>query len=60
MHPDIAYQLAEHRHAELVAIAAHHRLVREARQARTGISGGHRGTRRWWWVLQPSRVLASE
>lgn len=58
MHPDIANQLAEFRHAELVADAAHHRLVREARQ--TGGSDRPQTTRRWWWVLQPSRALASE
>jgi hypothetical protein len=60
MHPDIASQLAEFRRAELIAEAAHQPLVREARQAQTGISRGHRGPRRWWWVLQPSRALASE
>jgi hypothetical protein len=59
MHPDIAIQLAEFRHADLVAEAAHQRLAHEVRQAGGG-SDRHRTTRRWWWVLQPSRALASE
>jgi hypothetical protein len=59
MHPDIAIQLAEFRHTDLVAETAHQRLAREVRQAGGG-SDRHRTTRRWWWVLQPSRALASE
>jgi hypothetical protein len=59
MHPEIANQLAQFRHVDLVAEAAHRRLAREARQA-GGRSDRHRTTRRWWWVLQPSRALASE
>jgi hypothetical protein len=53
MHPDIAYQLADHRRAELIAEAAHQRLVREAKQAGGGRGGRHQTTRRWWWALQP-------
>jgi hypothetical protein len=59
MHPDIANQLAEFRHADLVAESVYQRLAREVRQAGGG-SDRHRTTRRWWWVLQPSRALASE
>jgi hypothetical protein len=52
MHPDIATELGRHRQAELVAEAAHHRLVRAARQDRQGRR--RRTERRWLWVLQPS------
>jgi hypothetical protein len=34
MHPDIAYQLTDQRHAELVAAVAHQRLVDEAKPSR--------------------------
>ena len=60
MHPDIAYKMMGQRHNELVAEAAHQRLVRESRQAGGGRGGRHHTTRRWWWVLQPSRALAPE
>jgi hypothetical protein len=58
MHPDIANQVAGFRHAELVAEAAHQRLAREAKQART--AGGQRVNGRRWRVLTPSRALAAE
>ena len=35
MHSHIAYHLADQRHAELIAEAAHQRLINETRQART-------------------------
>jgi hypothetical protein len=57
MHPDIAYQLTTQRHAELMADAAHQRLAKAAKQANAGLSGQHRGTRRWWWALVSSRAL---
>lgn len=60
MHPDIAHQRVADRHAELVAEAAHQRLVREAKQARNDGRVRHPTTRRWWWVLQPGRALASK
>jgi hypothetical protein len=53
MHPDIAHKMMDHRRAELIAEAAHQRLVREARQAGGGRGGRHQTTRRWWWALQP-------
>ena len=53
MHPDIAYQLADHRRAELMAEAAHQRLLRQAKQAGSGRGGRHQTTRRWWSALQP-------
>jgi hypothetical protein len=45
MHPDIAYHLADQRRAELVAEAAHQRLVHEARQTRSDL-GGYDANRR--------------
>jgi hypothetical protein len=60
MHPDIAYHLADQRHAELIAEAARQRLINEARQTRTDLGGQRRSARRWWWILVPSRALASE
>ena len=60
MHPDIAHHVMGQRHNELVAEAAYQRLVREAKQAGSGRGGRHQTTRRWWWVLQPSRALAPE
>jgi len=47
MHSDIAYQLADQRHAELIAAVAHTRLVDEAEQARAGLAGRRRVVRRW-------------
>jgi hypothetical protein len=47
MHPDIASQLAGFRHAELVAEAAHRRLVRQAKHAHAD-HGGRRRVRRTW------------
>jgi hypothetical protein len=47
MHSDIAYQLADQRHAELIAAVAHKRLVDEAEQARAGLAGRRRVVRRW-------------
>jgi hypothetical protein len=52
MHPDIAHKMMGQRHNELVAEAAHKRLVREFRQA-GGLTSRHHTTRRWWWALQP-------
>jgi hypothetical protein len=59
MHPDIANDLAAHRHTELVAEAAHHRLVREAKRAQDR-HPGRRSTRRWWLALVPNRALAAD
>jgi hypothetical protein len=59
VHPDMANQVAEFRHAELVAQAAHQRLVDEARQGRIGLAGGRRTPHRWWHVL-PKRALATQ
>ena len=58
MHPDIAYQLADQRHAELVAAVAHQRLVDEGKDAHAGLAGQRRLARRWWWVLGPSRAMS--
>ena len=55
MHSHIAYHLANQRHAELIAEAAHQRLINEARQTRTHPGGQRRSTRRWWWILMPGR-----
>ena len=57
-HPDIAYQLADLRHAELVAAVADQRLVDEAKQARAGLAGQRRLGRRWWWALSPNRAMS--
>jgi hypothetical protein len=40
MHPDIAYQLADHRRAELIAEAAHQRLVRRPGRLAAGEAAG--------------------
>lgn len=58
MHPDIAYQLFNQRHAELFAEAAQHRRVRETRQARPGGRVRRRVDRRWWQVLRPDQAWA--
>ncbi|HET6920782.1 MAG TPA: hypothetical protein VFI46_15165 [Jiangellaceae bacterium] len=60
MHPDIAYQPAGQRHAELVAEAAHQRLVHDAKQAHAGVAGRGGVPRRWRRVLLPTRVVAAE
>jgi len=57
MHPDIAYRLADQRHAELIAAVAHQRLVDEAKQARAGLAD-RLVARRWWWVLRPNRAMS--
>jgi hypothetical protein len=57
MHPDIAYRLADQRHAELVAAVAHQRLVDEAKPSR-GLAGRRLVARRWWWVLGPNRAMS--
>jgi len=57
MHPDIANQLVEFRHAEFVAEAAHQRLVREAaNQARTDHVGHSRIPRTWRRLLVLGRA----
>jgi hypothetical protein len=58
MHPDIAYQLADQRHVELIAAVAHQRLVDVARHDRAGLAGRRRVARRWWWVLGPGRAMS--
>ena len=58
MHPDIAYQLADQRHAELSAAVAYQRLVDEAKQAHAGPADRRPLARRWWWVLGPSRAMS--
>jgi hypothetical protein len=60
MHPDIAYHLADQRHAELIAAVAHQRLVDEAKQAHAGLADRRPLARRWWWALAPNRALAAE
>lgn len=57
MHSHIAYHLADQRHAELIAEAAHQRLINETRQARTDADGRRRVVRRWWWVLGPKQAI---
>ncbi|HET6754474.1 MAG TPA: hypothetical protein VFH23_11055 [Jiangellaceae bacterium] len=57
MHPDIAYRLADQRHAELIAAVAQHRLVDEAKHPRAGLAG-RLVARRWWWVLGPGRAMS--
>ena len=58
MHPDIAYRLADQRHAELIAAVAHQRLVDEAKPSRAGLAGRRLVARRWWWVLGPNRAMS--
>jgi hypothetical protein len=58
MHPDIAYQLADQRHAELIAAVAYQRLVNEANHAHASHAGRPRLARRWWWVLVPNRAMS--
>jgi hypothetical protein len=57
MHPDIAYRLADQRHAELIAAVTHQRLVDQAKQARDRLAG-RLVARRWWWVLGPNRAMS--
>ena len=57
MHPDIAYRLADQRHAELIAAVAHQRLVDEAKPAHAGLAG-RRVARRWWWALGLNRAMS--
>ena len=56
MHPDIAYQLFNQRHAELFAEAAQHRRVRETRQAQPNGRVRRRVARRWWQVLRADQA----
>jgi hypothetical protein len=56
MHPDIATQLAEFRHADLVAEAAHQRLVRQAKQARADHGRRPRVRRTWRRLLVLGRA----
>ena len=58
MHPDIAYRLADQRHAELIAAVAHQRLVDQAKHARERLAGRRLVARRWWWVLGPNRAMS--
>jgi hypothetical protein len=58
MHPDIAHRLFSQRHAELVAKAAQHRLVRQSRQARPGGRVRPRVDRSWWQTLPPDQAWA--
>jgi hypothetical protein len=60
MYPDIDYQLAKDRHAELVATADYHRLVKEAKQAGAGTTSRHRGARRWLSAVVPSKALIAD
>lgn len=50
MHPDIAYQLASQQRAELIAEAAHQRLLAE--RAGAGLRSRRRVIR-WWWRISP-------
>ncbi len=56
MHSHIAYHLADQRHAELIAEAAHQRLIDQAKQASAGLAGRRRVVRRRWWVLGPNQA----
>ena len=51
IHPDIASQLIDQRRIELMAEAAHHRLVRAARQAGAGRASRRQVARRWWQLV---------
>jgi hypothetical protein len=56
MHPDMAYQLARQRQADLIAAVAHQRFGDEAEHAHPGFAC--RIVARRWWVLRPSRALS--
>jgi hypothetical protein len=58
MHPDIAYRLADQRHAELIAAVTQHRLVDAAKPSRERLAGRRLVVRRWWWVLGPDRAMS--
>jgi hypothetical protein len=59
MHPHIAYELGELRRSELLAEAAHQRLIHSAKGARTASTGrgGHRAP--LWWRLRPGALRSS-
>jgi hypothetical protein len=58
MHPDIAYRLADQRHAELMAAVAHQRLVDGAKPSRERLAGRRLVARHWSWVLGPDRAMS--
>jgi len=58
IHPNNAYQLANQRRAELIAEAAHQRLLRAAEQAGAGLRSRRRIVRWWWRISLPGQALA--